>query len=107
MKKVRTAICTGITALALSFSGCSNLIYDVSNQSTVSASRSVLVNESLSIDSSIPIPFVRLSTAMLLTLSQMLTGTMLLHIIMLVHATTSQSSGMITANAVALHTAFL
>ena len=57
MKKVRTAICAGITALALSFSGCSNLIYDVSSQSTVSASRSVLVDGSLTIDSSIPIPF--------------------------------------------------
>lgn len=57
MKKVRTAICAGITALALSFSGCSNLIYDVSSQSTVSASRSVVVDGSLSIDSSIAIPF--------------------------------------------------
>ncbi|WP_022932838.1 beta-1,3-glucanase family protein [Treponema bryantii] len=57
MKKVRTAICAGITALALSLSGCSNLLSDVSQTSSFSASRSVVVDGSLSIDSSIPIPF--------------------------------------------------
>ena len=57
MKKVRTAIIAGITAMALSFSGCSNLISDVAGESTVSASRSVVVNESIAVDSSIAIPF--------------------------------------------------
>ena len=57
MKKVRTAICAGITALALSFSGCSNLLSDVSQTRSFSASRSVVVDGSLSIDSSIAIPF--------------------------------------------------
>ena len=57
MKKVRTAIIAGITAMALSFSGCSNLISDVTGESAVSASRSVVVNGSLAVDSSIAIPF--------------------------------------------------
>lgn len=57
MKKVRTALCAGITALALSFSGCSNLLSDVSHTSSFSVSRSVVVDGSLSIDSSIAIPF--------------------------------------------------
>lgn len=57
MKKVRTALCAGITALALSFSGCSNLLSDVSYTSSFSVSRSVVVDGSLSIDSSIAIPF--------------------------------------------------
>ena len=61
MKKVRTAIFAGITAMALSFSACSNLISDVSNESTITssalASRSVIVEGSVPIDSSIAVPF--------------------------------------------------
>ena len=61
MKKVRTAIFAGITAMALSFSACSNLISDVSNESTSAssalASRSVIVEGSVPIDSSIAVPF--------------------------------------------------
>ena len=57
MKKARIAICAGVAAIALSLSGCSNLGYDVSNETVLSASRSVSVDGSVSIDSSIAIPF--------------------------------------------------
>ena len=57
MKKVRTAFCAGITALVLSFSGCSNLIYEDSGVKSTFTSRSVSVNGDLSVDSSIAIPF--------------------------------------------------
>ena len=57
MKKAKIAICAGVAAIALSFSGCSNLGYDVSNETVLSASRSVSVDGSVSIDSSIAIPF--------------------------------------------------
>ena len=57
MKKVRTAICAGITALALSFSGCSNLIYEDSGVNPTFTSRSVSVSGELSVDSSIATPF--------------------------------------------------
>ena len=57
MKKARIAICAGVAAIALSLSGCSNLGYDVSNETVLSASRSVTVDGSVSIDTSIAIPF--------------------------------------------------
>ncbi len=59
MKKVRTAVFAAVTAMALSFSGCSNLIYNDSAAGTNSnyTSRSVLVNGDLSIDTSIASPF--------------------------------------------------
>jgi len=57
VKKVKAAICAGITALALSLSACSNLVYDLSDENPISSSRSVLVDDSLSVDSSIAVPF--------------------------------------------------
>ena len=57
MKKAKIAICAGVAAIALCLSGCSNLGYDVSDSTVLSASRSVSVDGSISIDTSIAIPF--------------------------------------------------
>ena len=57
MKKLKTAVCAGAAVIALGLSGCSNLTYDVSNELSHISSRSVYVDESVSVDSSIAAPF--------------------------------------------------
>ena len=57
MKKLKTAVCAGAAVIALGLSGCSNLTYDVSNELSHISSRSVYVDESVVVDSSIAAPF--------------------------------------------------